>query len=138
VQRAPGGRRFWAVLLSNLKTGFTRRLRDRAIVEAKLPGSTREVTADGARGWRYPVETDLGDRYELFLWFDGSAYQVKVLSPDVEGRCGLHACHLFPDGRICLGDDSTGGMPTLDGAYAKSVLWANGFSAYERTAMFPF
>ncbi len=124
--------------LANLGSGFTRDLRDRAIVEAKLPGSTRHVVADGVRGWIYGVATELGDRYELFVWFDGGAYQVRVVSPDVEGRCGLHACHLFPDGRICLGDDVTGGMPTLEEAYAKSVVWANGFSLYLRTSTFPF
>ncbi len=126
------------VRLASLASGFTRDLRDRAIVEAKLPGSTRRIVADGVAGWLYPVASELGDRYELFVWFDGSAYQVKVVAPDLEGRCGLHSCHLFPDARLCLGDDPTGGMPTLESAYAKSVVWANGFSVYQRTGRFPF
>jgi hypothetical protein len=119
-------------------TGFTRVVRDQAIVEAKLPGETRYVKAEGARGWLYPVTTAQGDRFRLFLYFDGGAYQVKVVDPDVEGRQDLHACHLFTDGRICFGEADGGGMRTLEAAFAKSVVWCNGFSAYQREARFPF
>jgi hypothetical protein len=116
---------------------FTRLLRDQAVVEGKLPPATRYLDADGVRGWLYPVATALGDAFELFVWFDGSGYQVKVASPDVEGRADPHACHLFPDGRICLAPGG-GGMETLEAAYAKSVVWCNGWSAWSRTGKFPF
>lgn len=118
--------------------GFTRELRDRAAADGCLPSAARYLRVDGARGWLYPVTTEQGDRYRLFLYFDGSAYQVKVVEPPVEGRDDNHACHLFPTGLVCLGKDATGGMPTLASAYARSVLWANGFSAYLRTGTFPF
>jgi hypothetical protein len=117
---------------------FTRALRDQAVVDGKLPAATRALAVDGARGWAYPVTSALGDGFELFVWFDGSAYQVKVVAPQVEGRFDPHACHLFTDGRICLGDSPDGGMPTLESAYAKSVVWCNGFSSYLRSSRFPF
>ena len=117
---------------------FTRLLRDQAIVDGKLPAATRYLRVDGVRGWLYPVRSETGDTFELFLYFDGSAYQVRVVTPEVEGRFDPHACHLFADGRICLGDASDGGMPTLEAAFAKSVVWCNGFSVYLKTARFPF
>ncbi len=112
-------------------------MRDRASVEQTLPAATRNVAVDGVRGWLYPVTTEAGDLFQLFLWFDGSAYQVSVVSPEMTGH-DPHTCHLFPDARICLALDAGGGMPTLQGAYAKSVLWANGFSVYLRTGTFPY
>ncbi|GEJ56045.1 hypothetical protein AMYX_07860 [Anaeromyxobacter diazotrophicus] len=62
---------------------------------------------------------------------------MKVLQPalDVERP---HACHLFPGGRICLGAEQSGGAPTLESAYARSVVWANGYSVYQREGAFPF
>ena len=96
------------------------------------------MAVEGTRGWLYPVATEQGDRYRLFLWFDGATYQVKVVEPPVERAAEPHACHLFPDARLCLGGDPGGGMPTLEGAFARSVLWANGYSAWLRTGRFPF
>ncbi|GEJ56044.1 hypothetical protein [Anaeromyxobacter diazotrophicus] len=61
-----------------VETGFTRALRDQAIVDAQLPAATRSVKADGVRGWVYPVRSRLGDLFTLFLWFDGSAYQTAA------------------------------------------------------------
>jgi len=86
---------------------------------------------------RTVADTAARDVLQLFLWFDGAGYQVTVASPDVS-REDPHACHLYPHGRICLSADSGGGMPTLEGAFAKSVLWAHGFSVYQRTGSFPF
>ncbi len=119
-------------------SGAARLLRDHAAVELSLPGATRHLLVDGVRGWLYPLVSEMGDRFELFLYFDGGAYQVKVVSPAVEGEVDTHACHLFSDGRICFGQSDAGGMPTLTEAYAKSVLWVNGYSMYLRTAAFPF
>lgn len=115
--------------------GLGRKDREREAM-SRMPPETREVRADGVRGWLYPVTTPHGDEYELFAWFDGSGYQVRVVSPDVWGRDDLHACHLFRDARICLGAGEGNGWPTLDGAYARSVAWANGFSAFRRGGRF--
>lgn len=105
---------------------------------SRMPAETRGVRADGVEGWLYPVTTPCGDQYELFAWFDGSGYQVRVVVPDLWARDDLHACHLFRDARICFGAGEGGGLPTLDGAYAQSVLWARGFSAYRRGGRFTF
>jgi hypothetical protein len=118
--------------------GSTRARRDAATAAERLPAAAREVVVEGVRGWLYPVATSQGDRYELFAWFDGSGYQVRVASPDLWGRDDLHACHLFRDARICFGAWEGGGMATLEGAYARSVVWANGFSAYRRSGRFAF
>jgi hypothetical protein len=116
----------------------TRLMRDQAIVEGQLPSSTRYLSVGGVRGWLYPIDTEPGDRFLLFAYFDGRAYQVKVVDPEVEKGADPHACHLFPDGRICLGEDPTGGTPALSEAYARSVMWCNGYSVYRRTASFPY
>jgi hypothetical protein len=126
------------VRLGTFAAGFTRALRDQAVVDGSLPAQTRYLKVDGARGWLYPIRSELGDAYELFAYFDGSAYQVKVVSPDVEDGLSPHECHVFPDGRICLGDVAGGGMPSLEEAYARSVVWCNGFSVYVKTGRFPF
>jgi hypothetical protein len=118
--------------------GLTRAGRDRAIAAERLPASAREVAVEGIRGWLYEVTNTHGDEYELFLWFDGSAYQVRVVAPDVWGRSDLHACHLFADARICLDAGEGHGAPTLEEAYARSVAWANGFSVYRRSGKFGF
>lgn len=115
-----------------------RALRDRACVELEFPAATRVLAVDGVRGWLYPVRTELGDAFELFAWFDGASYQVRVVAPPLEERRDAHACHLFGDGRICLGRSFGGGAGSLREAYGRSVLWANGYSAYLRGSGFPF
>jgi hypothetical protein len=111
--------------------------RERAVASAKLPPDTRLLEVDGIWGWLYSFRDELGDRYTMFAYHDGSQYQVKVVEPEVEGRFSPHSGHLFGDGRICLSATLTG-LATLELAYAKSVLWANGFSIFLRTGKFPF
>lgn len=110
--------------------------RDRQIVAHKLPSNTQELSIGGVTGWGYRIVSELGDPYMLFAYNDGSLYQVLVVAPDLVGLCNPHDVHLFNDGRICFGD--TGGLPTLEQAYAKSVVWATGFSVFARTGQFPF
>lgn len=124
--------------LANLVDGFARLLRDQAQVEGKLPASTRYLTVDGVRGWLYPVTTELGDAFRLFLYFDGAGYQVRVVEPDVERRFDPHASHVLPDGRICLSEVTGAGVDTLEAAYARSVIWCNGFSVFLRENRFPY
>ena len=50
-------------------------------VRSFTPAATRPLLVDGVRGWLYPVRSQAGDDFQLFLWFDGSAYQVKVARP---------------------------------------------------------
>ncbi|MDQ2100997.1 MAG: hypothetical protein QQW96_25545 [Tychonema bourrellyi B0820] len=109
---------------------------DRQIVAQKLPNNTQEMFISGVTGWVYGIISELGDQYTMFAYSDGSLYQVMVLFPEVAGKFNQHDSHLFQDGRVCFGDE--GGLPTLEQAYAKSVLWATGFSSYLRTGLFPF
>ncbi len=124
--------------LGRLGEHLARESRDRLAAEGCLPAEARRVSVQGTAGWLYPVVNAQGDRLRMFLWFDGAAYQVKVVDPAPGHVADPHACHLFPDARLCLGDDPAGGMPSLAGAFARSVLWANGFGAYRRTGRFPF
>jgi hypothetical protein len=117
--------------------GIARVLRDKALAEAKLPANTRYVNARGVRGWLYGVTSAVGDPYKFFLWFDGASYQVRLLEPDVDSRLDPHACHLLRDGRLCLSPVPGAGVDTLEEAYARSVVWCNGFSVFLREERFP-
>jgi len=117
--------------------GLEERLeRDRRIAARKLPPNTRFMVVDGVPGWMYTIRDQFGRPYTMFLYFDGSLYQVKVVFPEVEGKYDPHHGHLFRDGRICLGPN--GGLPSLEQAYAKSVIWATGFTVFQLTGHFPF
>lgn len=109
---------------------------DRQIVAQKLPSSAQEMNVSGVTGWVYDITSELGDTYTMFIFNDGSLYQVMVLFPEVAGRYSPNEGHLFSNGCICLNEEH--GYPTLELAYAKSVLWATGFSVYVRTGQFPF
>jgi hypothetical protein len=124
--------------LASFVYGFTRALQDKALAEGRLPANTRYLEVDGVSGWLYPVSTDLGDTFRLFLYFDGAGYQVRLVEPEVEGRFDPHACHVLPDGRLCLSDEAGSGMASLEAAYARSVVWCHGFSVFLRDDQFPF
>ena len=116
--------------------------REGGIAESFLPENTRRVTsAEGGTGWLYSFENDFLDSYTMFAFFDGSYYQVLVVSPVVEQRYrSPHTGHIFSSGKICMGQGMNSGRRTLQDAYAKSVLWATGFSAmlHGRLNRFPF
>jgi hypothetical protein len=118
----------------------TRLGKDRKTVAKKLPSNTKEIkTSEGVTGWFYRFQCQLGKAYELFLWFDGAFYQVKLVSPELESKwISPHTGHLYSSGKLCLGDKFQNGMPTLEAAYAKSVLWATGMSVALETGIFPF
>jgi len=111
--------------------------RERRLTEEKLPAGTRLLCVDGIYGWLYTIVDGLGERYTMFAYHDGSGYSVKVVEPTVEGRFSPHSGHLFYDGRICFGPPGLT-LSSLDQAFAKSVLWANGFTVFLRTGTFPF
>ncbi len=106
-----------------------------------LPTNTRYRTVDGVSGWHYSFSCEFSTHYEMFAYFDGSYYQVLVLSPEVEERFqSAHTGHIYKNGNICFGAEYDSGRPSLKEAYAKSVLWATGFSAmlHSGNATFPF
>ncbi len=115
---------------------------ERRIAQSKMPHNTREIVSrEGVRGWLYSFQTEFYDTYRMFAYFDGSFYQVMVIDPYIESRfCNPHTGHIFSNGRICMGLGMNSGRRTLNDAYAKSVLWANGFSAmiHGNLDKFPF
>jgi len=113
---------------------------DRQTVSRRLPRNTVEMTVSGVTGWRYKITCQLGNSYTMFIYFDKnhSLYQVMVAFPEVAGHYNVHDAHLFGDGRICLDAANGGGMSNLEQAFAKSSLWANGFTIYQKTGRFPF
>lgn len=113
--------------------------RDQKIVKAKFPRNTQRFEVNGIIGWYYSFQDEFKKKYDMFTYFDGTAYQVKVVFPVVEGKYkSIHDCHLYRDGRICFGTQYAGGLPSLENAFAKSVLWANGFTIFEQTGQYPF
>jgi hypothetical protein len=114
----------------------TRTARDRQTVNEKLPSNARYMEVGGVGGWLYSIVNEFNVSFMMFVYHDGSMYQVKVVEPEVEGRYSPHNGHLYSDGTICLSDDT--GERTLERAYAKSVVWATGFTAFQMTGKFPF
>lgn len=118
---------------------FADRLSDeKRTSEGKMPAATKRMrTRDGVEGWLYSFRCQFGRLYRLFAYWDGSMYQVLVLEPELETRWkSAHTGHLNGNGTICFG--AGGGRPTLESAYAKSVVWANGMSVALVTGQFPF
>lgn len=114
---------------------------DRETVRTKFPKDCFELAVEGGQiGWVYSITCEMGYHYTLFAYFDGNNYQVKVLEPKLEKKWqSPHTGHLFGDGRICFGGSYGNGMPRLEDAFAKSVLWANGISiARQNGHSFPF
>ena len=121
--------------------GVSRHEKERRIVKRKMPANTRgHTTTEGIAGWIYSFDCQFGQRFELFLFYDGSYYQVLVISPRIEKHWDSpHTGHIFSDGRICMSQKYGGGQPTVDDAYAKSVIWATGLTAAQRGGIkFPF
>jgi len=134
---APGEERQAAVIHQATFAALSERhSRDQQVVNLKMPRGTRFIEVGGVGGWLFKIVNEFGKPFEMFTYFDGSLYQTKVVSPEVEGKYSPHNGHLFDDGRICYGDSA--GQSDLEGAYGKSVLWANGFTVFQRTGSFPF
>ena len=114
----------------------------RAVEEARvyLPAATRFDVVDGFEVFTYTVSTNFGTPVVLSAYFDGSNYQVKLVSPELEHAwMNPHIGHIFEDGRLCLSTDHGGGQPTLRQAFAKSVVWAEGVAAMLAGApVFPY
>lgn len=117
----------------------TRLEHERRVVGEKLPRSASHVQVDGVSGWFYSFESELADEYTMFVYWEYATglYKVKLVFPEVEmSNLDPHRQHLFSDGNICLA--TAVGLPTLEQAYAKSVLFANAWSFHERGYGFPF
>lgn len=102
--------------------------RDRQVAREKLPTGTVEMDFDGVPCFLYQVTCEMGNRYVMCLYFEGRHYQVKVVEPNLEGHFGVHGSHLYSDGKLCLSEVTNAGVDSMEQAFARSVLWANGFS----------
>ncbi len=111
--------------------------RERVIVRRKLPKSTRLLPMNGLNGWVYDIKCEMGNPYTMFLYWDGSLYKVRLMYPD-PGQLpdNPHKHHYLREGVICL--TKSIGYPKLEDAYAKSVLFATGWSVLQATGSFPF
>ena len=101
---------------------------DRVVVQQKLPSNTMEIEMDGLVCFVYQIKCELNQDYTLCLYFDGDYYQVKLVEPKLGTSYGAHSSHLYSDGRLCLSSTTNQGLKDLEQAYARSVLWATGFS----------
>jgi hypothetical protein len=110
---------------------------DRQFAKNKMPRNTLEVVSDGCTGFKYDITCELGQKYKLFAYFNGSRYRVMVVDPIVERGPVGHESHVLTDGSLCL-EPTVQGCRTLEQAFAKSVLWANGYSIYKHTGKFPY
>lgn len=109
-----------------------------AVAQNKMPTNTRWLEAGGVSGWAYTITTELGPDFTMLAFSDGTQYKVLLISPEIEGRYNAHNAHLYPDGTICLSTGAGSGQPTLEEAYSKSVLWANGMAFHMKGHAFPF
>jgi hypothetical protein len=126
------------------KTPFAGRLEDeQEVVDEKFPiGTTFLVSDEGVAGWLYGVTCELGAPYTFWTYLDDvdGYYKTKVLEPRIEEFWSdPHGGHVYvSSGRLCLDTRYNGGAPTLESAFARTVLWATGFSIAERGETFPF
>ena len=105
----------------------------------RLPSTASHVVVDGVSGWFYTFTSELADEYTMFVYWESATglYKVKLVFPEVNmSSLDPHRQHLFSDGNICLANAV--GLPSLEQAYAKSVLFANAWSFQERGHGFPF
>lgn len=111
--------------------------RERSIVRRKLPSNTRFLAVGGTEGWVYDLVCEFGNQYTMFVYWDGSMYKVKMVYPDPGSLPDdVHKHHYFRNGVICL--TSSVGYARLEDAYAKSVLFATAWSAFQETGEFEF
>jgi len=106
-------------------------------VKGKMPQNTLEVMSDGCTGFMYDITCELGKKYQLFAYFNGSRYRVLVITPQVEGNAHPVLTKVLSDGSLCL-EPTMMGCRTLEEAFTKSVLWATGYSVYTHTGNFPY
>jgi len=108
------------------------------IVADKLPSNTRWIETEKARGWMYDVTNALGDDYTFFIYRrqDRGLFFAMMVYPKVPAAPDPRVAHYFRTGGLCLAPEV--GLPTLDGCYAKTVIFSIGWSAYVRTGVFPF
>jgi hypothetical protein len=119
-----------------------RREQEQAAVDRKFPRGTKLVIAEGTGGWLYDVTCELGTVYTFWTYYDDvdGYYKTRVLEPHIEDYWrDPHRGHIYlSTNRLCLDTRYNGGAVTLESAFARTVLWATGFSMALQTGNFPF
>jgi hypothetical protein len=111
-----------------------------ALAAQHLPRSTTKVAdSSGGTGWVYPVTTDVGDTFELFLYRDHylRLFRVRLMAPSLEQLGLMHETHLYGDGHLCISPAGPG-LPMMNNAYARSVMWCHGISLMARGHAWPW
>ena len=114
---------------------------EEAIARVRMPENTRRIQSGDDVGWGYQFTNDIGDIYTMFMCYEPTSgtYRVYLLEPRLEGLVDPNDCHVNHDGSLCLRHSEHGaGMPTMEGSYARSVLWSLGCSCYLRGYGFQF
>ena len=101
---------------------------DTYVARTKLPHGTYQHTVGRTTGYVYTFFSYYSTQHQQ--------YRTMLVAPNLNGLFGEHQAHLYSDGTVCL--SPTVGMPTLDGSYARAVLWSNGVSIVRRGGEFPF
>jgi hypothetical protein len=76
------------------------------------------------------------DRYSIDIRSNGSYFTLHAITyPRNRRGGGVTDHHLYPSEQICV---SSGNEPrTFDNAKAIAIFWADGWSKYQRTGVFP-
>lgn len=109
----------------------TRREQDRLDVASYMPSNTKHVVTEGRDIWIFKKQTELCIEFEIAVYYDPDerGYCAQLVSPEIESRWkSPHIGHLFDDGVICFGGESSRTRKTIREAFAKSCLWAEGMA----------
>jgi hypothetical protein len=108
------------------------------VARTRLPVGTYPHSVGGTTGWVYTFHNEFRDQYTFFTYYSTQhqEYRTMLVAPNLNGLFGEHQAHLYQDGTVCLSPNV--GVATLDGSYARAVLWSNGVSVVRRGGEFPF
>lgn len=114
----------------------TRLERERNFVLQSMPPNTRYLARAGLQLWFFTKQTEVGIDFEIAIYFDKDegGYCAQLVNPPIEEAWrNPHIGHIFKDGVICVGGASMRTSPSMDVAYAKSCLWAEGIAIMLRS-----
>ena len=109
---------------------------DRTTVANRLPRGTTHSVIQGRDVYVFKKNTEVGIQFEIAVYFDADegGYCAQLYSPAVEESWkNAHVGHLFEDGVICMGFSSMRTRPTLEDAYGRACLWAEGMAIMMRS-----
>lgn len=106
------------------------------VIRKMFPHGTHKIEIQGVSGWVYEIFDTYGAKYTLFLFHDGTQYQVKVVFPEVERHFDRRSILLSDEGALYPGLQSNSsrepGFSNVLDAFRESVLWVNRFGFHKR------